>query len=512
MAKITLIRIPNVFAAGALTLSAVPPIFMTYLGSSLRKGGYDVAVIDSVGEAIEQVYTLNNQNLYANGLTIDEILNTISDDSKYIGVSFPFSHEWPHGRILCEAIKAKFPDSILICGGEHITAMPEFSLNSCRAIDYLVLGEGEETIVALLDTLEAGGAPADVAGISFLDASGEMVKTENRSRLIEIDEISEPAWDLIPLEIYLSGGYSFGVNIGRTIPLIATRGCPFECTFCSNPFMWTTRWLARKPINVVNEMEKYIRDYNVENFDFYDLTAIVRKDWIVEFCQLLIDRKLNITWQLPSGTRSEALDKEVTDLLYQSGCRNLSYAPESGSPETLKLIKKKIKLDDMLESMKYSISSNINIKANVIVGFPNERLGNIFETYKLIVRMAVTGVADVGVWTFSAYPGSELFDDLTREKQLPEFTDDYFTSLLSYSDLKNVVSWNKNFSNWQLKYLRLFGLVLFYMVSYTISPIRLVRNIRNILNHKPQSRLEMIVEKAIRRHKKDPQYTKTAGA
>jgi len=116
--------------------------------------------------------------------------------------------------------------------------------------------------------------------------------------------------------------------------------------------------------------------------------------------------------------------------------------------------------------------------------------------------MAVVGVDDVSVWTFSAYPGSEIFSDLENDNRKPEFTDEYFVSLLSYSDLKNVHSWNEHFSNWQLKYLRLLGLILFYMTTYTLKPIRLVRNIQNVLKRKPQSRMEMIIDKALTRHRK----------
>ena len=105
--------------------------------------------------------------------------------------------------------------------------------------------------------------------------------------------------------------------------------------------MWTTLWNVRDPEDVYNEMKLYVEKYQITNFDFYDLTAIVKKKWIVDFCNLLIKNNLNVIWQLPSGTRSEAIDGEVAPLLKQAGCRNLSYAPESGSPEILKLVKKK---------------------------------------------------------------------------------------------------------------------------------------------------------------------------
>ena len=95
--------------------------------------------------------------------------------------------------------------------------------------------------------------------------------------------------------------------------------------------MWTTRYTTRAPALVVDEIEEYVRRYRVENIDFYDLTSIVERDWILEFCRLLDARGLRITWQLPSGTRSEALDEPVLRAMYRSGCRNVSYAPESGS-------------------------------------------------------------------------------------------------------------------------------------------------------------------------------------
>lgn len=502
MAKVSLVRVPNLFAGGALTLSATPPIGLAYLAGSVREAGHEVHLIDSLGLDTERVYPFDGKNLFVNGLTMEQILAVVPKDSKYIGVSLAFSHEWPLAKRVCAALKKAFPDAVLFVGGEHATAMAEFCFADCPAIDYCVLGEGEETVVELLETLEAGRSPGAVQGLALRDGRGGALRTPSRQRIRAIDEIVPPAWDLVPLENYLSRGYSFGVNIGRSIPIIATRGCPYQCTFCSNPQMWTTRWLARKPAEVVAEMERYARLYRVENFDFYDLTVVVKRDWIIDFCRLLIARRLGITWQLPSGTRSEALDAEVTGLMYRAGCRNMSYAPESGSPETLELIKKKVKPERMLESVRTTIANGLNVKANIIVGFPRERLKNILETYAFIVRMAAAGLHDLSVWTFSPYPGSELFDDLRREGRIPEFTDAYFTSLLSYSDLKNVRSWNHRFSDRQLKILRLGGLLLFYAASYAFRPLRFVRNIRNILNHTPESRLEMIVETALSRHKK----------
>ena len=98
------------------------------------------------------------------------------------------------------------------------------------------------------------------------------------------------------------------------MPVMASRGCPYQCTFCSNPAMWTTRWIPRDPDLLLDEMQFYQKNYGAENFDFYDLTAIVKKSWIIDFCNKIEEREMKFTWQLPSGTRTEAIDGEVARL------------------------------------------------------------------------------------------------------------------------------------------------------------------------------------------------------
>jgi hypothetical protein len=107
--------------------------------------------------------------------------------------------------------------------------------------------------------------------------------------------------------------------------------------------------------DVVAEIKHYVAQYQASNFDFQDLTAVIKKSWIVEFCEQLIAERLPISWQLPSGTRSEALDDEVLRLLVRSGCTNITYAPESGSEATLLRIKKKVDRDRIVRSMRSAV-------------------------------------------------------------------------------------------------------------------------------------------------------------
>jgi radical SAM superfamily enzyme YgiQ (UPF0313 family) len=254
--------------------------------------------------------------------------------------------------------------------------------------------------------------------------------------------------------------------------------------------MWTTRYTTRAPALVVDEIEDYVHRYRVENVDFYDLTAIIERDWILEFCRLLDARGLRLTWQLPSGTRSEALDAPVLRAMYRSGCRNVSYAPESGSPRTLDAIKKKVKLARLEASMHTAVLAGLNVKANILIGFPDEQRDDLRSTLRFILRMARIGVHDVSVWTFSPYPGSELFERLRASGRLARLDDDYYASLLSYSDVSGAVSYADALDAAQLQRYRLAGLLAFYGASYLTHPLRPLHSLEPLATPHPTSRAE----------------------
>jgi radical SAM superfamily enzyme YgiQ (UPF0313 family) len=498
MAVATLIRPPSVVARFALTLNGTPPLSVAYLAGSLTAAGHEVQVIDAVGEALGAMHPGHRPDIVVNGLSVTEIVDRIRPDTNFVGISCLFSHEWPVIRRLIAAIAVRLPAVAIVCGGEHATAVPELCLEDAPALLACAIGEGEETIVELLETCVGRKALADVAGIVFRTADGPR-RTVVRARIHDVDRIAAPRWDLTPIEHYLDGGFSFGVDRGRTMPLLATRGCPYRCTFCSSPQMWTTRYTTRTPALVVDEIEGLVHRYRVENIDFYDLTAIIERDWILEFCQLLDERGLRITWQLPSGTRSEALDEPVLRAMYRSGCRNVSYAPESGSKRTLVAIKKKVKLERLEASMRMAVRAGLNVKANILIGFPDEQVDDLRETLRFIYRMALLGVHDVSVWTFSPYPGSELFERMRATGRLPRLDDDYYASLLSYSDISGAVSCADGLESKQLQRYRIAGLLLFYGASYLTHPVRPLRSLYNIATRRYESRMEMSFGNLVRR-------------
>ena len=158
------------------------------------------------------------------GLTADEVADRVPADAQLLGVSCMFSQDWPYLKRVLRRLRERFPHIPIAAGGEHITAMPEVALAD-GLVDFCVLGEGEETLVELLDAIGSGRRMREVAGLVYRDG-GQIVRNATRARVAEIDGLPLPAWDLFPIEAYLGGGYGFGVDRGRCMPVLATRGCP----------------------------------------------------------------------------------------------------------------------------------------------------------------------------------------------------------------------------------------------------------------------------------------------
>ena len=500
--KLLLLRNPMVVPKWGHMESICPPLGLAYVAASIQQAGYDVSCLDALGEAPLQRNVLEDKNLISFGLSTEQILQHLaSKDFNVLFVSLMFSCEWPVTKSIVQTIKKIYPNVLLVCGGEHITACPEFSMKDCPEIDVCVLGEGEETSIDLLKTIEQ-----KVNGIVFRSAEG-IVRNPNRARINKLENIAWPAWDLFPLENYLSNSLGYGVNPGRSMPMLISRGCPYQCTFCSSPQMWTTKWQARNVDLVIEEMQFYIDKYKAQNFDFYDLTTIVRKDWIVNFCQKIIKKNWNITWQMPAGTRSEALDEETLGLMFLSGQRHISYAPESGSVLTLQKIKKKIKIDRMKKSIRSARKKGLSVKLNMIVGFPHETHREIFRTLSFVKDAAVMGVDDVNLASFAQYPGSELFDQLHENGQISTLNDEYFLNLQSLSDLLHSHSYSQHISHRMLTFYRLFGISMFYIIRFILHPKRIFRLFVNIIKKREETKLDMALIRMIdrfRRTKKPP--------
>jgi radical SAM superfamily enzyme YgiQ (UPF0313 family) len=312
----------------------------------------------------------------------------------------------------------------------------------------------------------------NVPSIAYLEDRA-FVRTSGVIREKDVDTLAHPDWDSIPIERYIELGQLNGVNLGRSMPLLATRGCPYQCTFCSNPNMYTTRWYPRNPVDVVDEMEEYNRKYRVTNFDFQDLTAFVRRSWIVDFTQELIRRNCSFTWQLPSGTRSEVFDGEVADLIYRAGCRNLAFAPESGDPRILKDIKKHLSIENLEKAAMTAVARGLNLSVFIVIGFPTDDRESMRASLKFLRRMARHGVQDCVVSKFTPYPGSPLFKELQAAGKIG-LDDEFFITPMDFYT-SGSASYCNNLSSKELHGWMLVLFWNFYLLSFVMYPWRTAR-------------------------------------
>ena len=504
--KVTLLHPPVYINKNGLTaLRPSLPLGLAYIAAVLRGDKHDVVVIDALGEAPEQM--VPDGDIWRLGLTPEEIIERIPKDTKAIGLTSMWSYSWPIVRELIQKVKQAFPDTPIVCGGEHFTAVPELSMAQAP-IDFLVIGEGEETAVALFRAIELGLDHTVIPGIAFRNAEGEYHKNDRRDRIKNVDEIPWPAWDLFDIEAYSTNRLVSGIYYGKTVPILATRGCPYQCTYCSSPNMWTTRWYAREPADVLDEIESYHKKYGATNFPFQDLTAILKRDWVVEFCRQVETRGLKITWQLPAGTRSEIIDEEVASLLVRSGCRSLNFAPESGSERTRKHMKKMLTDEKLFRAVRASVKAGLNVGAFFVLAYPTDEAEDMKASVKLAARLGRAGVDDVSAGFFFPLPSTEITRQLEAEGkvqytdkflQLPIYVHNKFLSEdRKFCDALTA----KQLTRWKYKVV-----AAFYLNSFLFHPTRVFRILWNCLRGKETSKMESFLQETKRklRLRKKPQ-------
>jgi len=493
MAQLVLIRPPSLLPAVIFSATpGVPPIGIAYLAGSLKAAGHKVRIIDSFGEAPDKRTLIGVKDLMIAGLDAVDIVERIPNIVSIIGITCMFSNDWLYVKILMRHIREKFPHVPIIVGGEHVTGAAKYALDSAPEVDIVVLGEGEETLAQLVSIIETQGSWENVPGIAFRNKYGQVVINPLRPRIKNLDILPWPDWEAVPLEVYLSRGLGHGSSGGRIMPIIASRGCPFRCAFCTNAITWQSKWIARSPESVIEEMIYYIKRYQITQFEFSDLTIIVRKDWIMDFCRLFMSKNLNVAWSLPSGTRAEALDEPVLSTMFKAGCLFFSYAPESGSRKTLDRIHKQADPDKMLVSMRTAVKIGFDVKANIVFGFPGQTLGEVLVTLWYILKMAFIGIHDVPIFPFTPYPGTELFDQLVRKGKIrpddPGY--DLWLSYNIYNTPASIRSWSEYIPNWMMKPLTIGGMAFFYSFQFLFRPWRLITTLSRLVRRQPRTFLD----------------------
>ena len=496
--RIALIRPPCVVLPGALaTHGPTPPLGAAYVAGALRAAGYPVVLIDGAGEAIDRLVEIDSPigRLQQLGLPIEEIVDRIPEDVTIVGISTMFLHEWPTVRALANLIRDRFREMFIVLGGENATAFAPWIMEQCPAVDACVLGEGEATMLAIADRRSQGLDLSGLSGVASRDSStGNVVDTGLSIRLTKKElnnAIPRPAWDLVPLDKYWAHYPFFGVNRGRSIQVLGTRGCPYKCTFCSSPQMWTTKYVVRDPDDVVDEICEYVDRYGVQNINFVDLTAATNRKWTLALCDALEARAPDIDWQLPVGTRIEAIDREVLQRLWDTRCRNITFAPESGSQRMLDIMDKRASLAKILTALVDAREIGVKTTVNILIGHPEERWSDLAKSVAYLLKASWLGCWDTAVMMFCPYPGSADFDALVRSGRHVIDEKSYYVGLSRGSSSHR--SWNPRISARQLRFMQLFMIASFYVVNWVRRPLRAFGFVRSLLTNSEETYLDQMV-------------------
>jgi radical SAM superfamily enzyme YgiQ (UPF0313 family) len=489
-----LLNLPGLTARHSLSYyEGVPPLGPAYMAAVAREAGHRPAVFDALGEGVDRhsVFPTSMGDLLVQGFGVDEIVGRLPAAIDVLGISFLFLHELRFLQRLVPRIRARFPDLVIVLGGETATGMWEDGLRLFPDVTAIVLGEGESAFPQLLTALERGAGLETVPSLAYR-ADGEGRATARAARIRDLDAIPQPAWDLFPVARYLGAGMRSGVNRGPSLPILTSRGCPFTCAFCSAPEMWGTAYYSRSPRHLLDEIEHLMRTYGATNFDFRDLSAAISKKWIRAFRDEVVTRGARFTWQIPQGMRSESLDRDSLRLLHESGCRNFGYALESVSPTVISRMQKKVVPERMFGSIREALRLDFSLEVFFIIGYPGETRADHWAYLRAIVRLAAMGVQSLSVMQFNPYPGSRDYRQFHAEGKIGFDDDSYVYSSLFRGSGQNPDT-HSAFSSRYLVTFGLFSLVLFWLLQFLIRPWRFFRMLWNLARAREETILEQFL-------------------
>ena len=312
---------------------------------------------------------------------------------------------------LIPVLKQINPYAPVISGGGLATTNSELLFNR-TPLDIAVIGEGEQTILDVCKALESGKDLETIDGIKFR-RNGHVLNTTPRKNIDDLDTIPFPAWDLLPMEIYLknpiwgdaagnSSGFRKGVTVTRSMNIISSRGCPFSCNYCYHLF-GRSSYRYRSVKNVIDEIEILVDRYGVDFIGFVDDNMMTSEKWIFEFCDALEKKKFPLTWGCHGRVTSAKPD--ILERMASAGCVWIGYGIESGSRQILDSMNKKASVEQAKTAMQNTRTSGIYPNTTFIFGYPGETAETIQKTIDFKRELGIK----CGSFFATPYPGTPLY-------------------------------------------------------------------------------------------------------
>lgn len=320
---------------------------------------------------------------------------------------------------ICRVSKAVNPNIITVMGGAHPTTSPDMIMED-EAIDYVFRGESELSFPKFLKQLEGEGDFSGVKGLVYRK-DGALIKND-LEREPDLDLIKPPDYQALQLGEHINRGYFYGGAYGRTAPIWVTRGCPYQCQYCSAPLINGRKVRGHSVSYMVNLINDLRDKFNIEQFTIIDDNLTFYLDYAKEFCRKMIELKEKgllderIRFTTPNGIRMERIDDELLHLMRQAGWHEVGIAPESGSPKTLKRMQKHIDLDKVPGIVDRIKAAGLFVRGFFILGYPGETKEDIKATIALIRKCRFDGIL---MGRFVPIPGTPVFDDLVRLGEIP---------------------------------------------------------------------------------------------
>ena len=366
------------------------PLAPLMLAATLSDAGFKPLVID---QATEENY--------------QRIISRDISDTIYVGVSAMTGSQIQFGLEMCDYIRKRSPDTPIVWGGRHASALPVQTLHDNR-VDIVVHGEGDFTGVEIAKALAENSSLKDVKGISF-KRNNKIITTPRANAIRELDNLPMIPWGLFDLGKYNAGRKE------KTLSVQTGRGCPYSCTFCSHKIDETEYFRVFSPTYILDNIEEAVKKHGINSVNLYEPFFVSKGSRVDEFCQGLIDRKLDINWIASARANNFwRLPRATLKQMKRSGCHYLTFGFESGSQRILERINKRIRLEDILKCAEICREYDIVPEACFIVGFPFETTADILATLKMVAKVRkLCPTAIFHIQLYTAFPGSILYSECT---------------------------------------------------------------------------------------------------
>lgn len=366
------------------------PFFLAYAASMLEANSKEVKLVDGIAE----------------GMTRDEFMSCVNNYKADVVVLETSTPSIDVDLEMARDIKERAGSKIVLCG-PHVSAL-YYDTMQHEFVDYIMVGEYEYTLLDLVDHLEKGKSLEDVKGLVYRE-NGRVRVNERRPLIEDLDMLPWPARHFLPMYNYND---SFAGMLIPNVQMMASRGCPYGCTFCLWPKVMyaSRRHRARDPVKVVDEMEWLIEKYKFKSVYFDDDTFNIGKTRVIALADEIRKRGIDVPWSIMAS--AQPMDKEMLEAMKRAGLVSLKYGAESGNQEMLKRINKGLDLNKLKSMVKLTKELGIKVHLTFTFGLP----GETWETVNQTIRFALETDPDSLQFSIcTPFPGTDYYEQADKQ-------------------------------------------------------------------------------------------------